>query len=268
MNLRTAGHRARLVALAAVATLLPQLSSATIVEFRTNMGDIQVNLYDNATPETVANFLNYVNNGHYTNTIFHRSVTDFVIQGGGFVYNNVLPLDEVVDPDLGPPFPSPINEPEFANLRGTIAMAKIGGDPNSATSQWFFSLADNTAILDAQNGGFTVFGEVVDPTMDIVDAIASLPIFNFGGATAETPLQNFTQQDFDAGTLPDGTQLIVISEIVVIDSTVDSAAGLNPPANTGGTVTPPPATNGGGGGGSFGFIGLFALLLARRFRHA
>jgi peptidyl-prolyl cis-trans isomerase A (cyclophilin A) len=263
MNLRTAGQRARLVALAAIAALLPQLSNATIVEFRTNMGDIQVNLYDNATPETVANFLNYVNNGLYTNSIFHRSVTDFVIQGGGFVYNNVLPLDEV------PPFDPVVNEPEFANVRGTIAMAKVGGDPNSATSQWFFSLADNTAILDAQNGGFTVFGEVVDPTMDVVDAIASLPIFNFGGATAETPLQNFTQQDFDAGTLPDGTQLIVISEIVVIDSTVDSAAGLNPPANTGGPAAPPPATSGGGGGGgSFGFIGLFALLLVRRFRHA
>lgn len=267
MNLRTAGHRARLVALAAVATLLPQLSSATIVEFRTNMGDIQVNLYDNATPQTVANFLNYVNNGLYTNSIFHRSVNDFVIQGGGFVYNfSGMPplLDEV------PTFDPVVNEPEFANLRGTIAMAKLGSDPNSATSQWFFSLADNTEILDGQNGGFTVFGEVVEPDMDVVDAIASLPLFNFSGPLTELPLQNFTLQDFNDNLLPDETQLIVINEIVVIDSTVDSAAGLNPPANTGGQVVtpPPPPTRRGGGGGGFGFISLFALLLVRRFRHA
>tara|TARA_B100000749_G_scaffold254619_1_gene222201 strand:- start:1229 stop:1621 length:393 start_codon:yes stop_codon:yes gene_type:complete len=105
-------------------------AAATVVEIRTNMGNISVNLFDEATPETVENFLEYVNSGAYANNVVHRSEPDFVVQAGGFTYNNTLPLDNVATGV------AVVNEPELSNVRGTIAMAKQAGDPNSATSQW------------------------------------------------------------------------------------------------------------------------------------
>lgn len=253
-------ERTRQIAIACAMATLPQVSNATIVEFQTVLGNFEVNLYDNTTPETVANFLNYVDNGRYTNSVIHRSVSGFISQGGGFTYDVALPLDEV------PTFAAVVNEPELANVRGTIAMAKLGNDPNSATSQWFFNLADNSANLDAQNGGFTAFGEVVGNGMDVVDAIAALPIYNFGGAAEELPLRNFSQADFDNNVPVDDTHLVIVSAVVVSDSTVDSAAGLNPPLST---FDPTPPTLGGGdggGGGSLGYVGLFGLLFAWRRR--
>ena len=235
-------------------------ANATVVEFQTDLGNFEVNLYDNATPETVANFLNYVNNGRFTSSVIHRSVPGFVVQGGGFTFDMALPLNDI------PTFAPVMNEPEFANVRGTIAMAKLGGDPNSATSQWFFNLGDNTANLDGQNGGFTVFGEVVGNGMDVVDAIAALPRFGFAAPFGELPLRNYTQDDFDNGVAVDDTHLVMIDAVIVTDSTVDSAAGLNPPLNTGGPAPPPPPATSGGGGGSLGFFMLFTLSLVYRRR--
>lgn len=128
-------------------------------------------------PVTVNNFLNYVNDGDYINSIIHRSVPGFVIQGGGFTFKDLMP-------DLIPTDPPIVNEfnSQRSNTRGTIAMAKVGNDPNSATSQWFFNLADNSANLDNQNGGFTVFGEVLSQgDLAPIDAIASLPVEDVSG---------------------------------------------------------------------------------------
>ena len=244
-----------LAALLTIMALAPRNSDATVVEFQTVMGTFEVNLYDNATPQTVANFLSYVNNMAYTDSVFHRSVPAFIVQGGGFTYNGTFP-------PVGITANAPvINEPEFSNVTGTIAMAKLGGNANSATNQWFFNLANNSANLDVQNGGFTVFGEVVPPGMDVVNAISALPTFDFGGAFTNLPLQNY-----NVSTPPNASHLIIISAIVISDPTVDSAAGLNPPPNT--LINPPPvpAPSGGGGGGSLGIFSLFGLLLIRRFR--
>ena len=137
-------------------------------------------------PATVANFTNYVEDNDYVNSIIHRSVPGFVVQGGGFIVDggvNPVPTDDPV-----------VNEfsEDRSNTRGTIAMAKLGNDPNSATSQWFFNLGDNSANLDNQNGGFTVFGEVIgDEGMAAVDEIAQLPVFNatnIDGAFSDLPL--------------------------------------------------------------------------------
>lgn len=254
----------RLAGTLAIASLgAAPLSGATIVEFQTVLGNFEVNLFDQTTPATVTNFLNYVNNGAYTDSIFHRVEPGFVLQGGGFTYDGSLPFNDV------PANPAVVNEPELSNVRGTIAMAKLSGDPNSATSQWFINLDDNVANLDAQNGGFTVFGVVTGNGMDVVDALAALPRFDFGGAFATLPLQNYTNSAVD----PDATNLALVNAIVVIDTTVDTGSNLLPPVNT--IINPPapaPAptptlSGGGGGGGAAGVASLLALgLLALRRR--
>lgn len=251
-----------LAAVLSAVAILPGIAHATIVEFQTSLGNFQVNLYDEDTPQTVANFLNYRNNGAYEPTIVHRSVPNFVIQGGGFDTN-------LMRPTLNAPV---INEPVFSNVRGTIAMAKIGGDPDSATSQWFINLSNNSANLDSQNGGFTVFGEVIGDGMDVVDAIQAIPPWDWStiGPFDSIPLLNYTAQDFVNGVQPSAANVVTISAIVVIDAAVDTAAGLSPALNTTAgnppPTVPPPTTGGGGGGGSIGLLSLLAMLIIYRRR--
>lgn len=174
----------------------------TEVRLTTPLGNIDLDLYDTATPITVANFLKYVDNGRYVITdpttkmpapiFFHRSVPGFVIQSGGFL-DTVNPSNPALaQPTQVMEYPAIMNEPGISNTRGTVAMAKLGNDPNSATSQFFINLADNSANLDNQNGGFTVFARVVGNGMSVADAIAALPTSNFGGAFTDLPLRNYT----------------------------------------------------------------------------
>ncbi len=141
--------------------------TANLVRLNTSMGDILFELVDDA-PVTTANFLQYVEDGFYDGTIFHRVVVDFVVQGGGFLPGMVAP-EGLRDPI--------VNEfsQDRSNLRGTVAMAKLGSDPDSATSQFFVNLGDNSENLDNQNGGFTVFATVIEG-MDVADAIAAVPL--------------------------------------------------------------------------------------------
>ena len=157
----------------------------------------------------------------------------------------MLPLASI------PANPPVSNEPEFSNVRGTIAMAKLGGDPNSGTNEWFFNFANNSANLDVQNGGFTVFGEVTGMGMSVVDAIGALPLFDFGGALGSLPLRNYSAQDAANAVPVTNQHLVLITAIVVIDGAVDTAAGLSPVPNTlisAPSTSPPPASSGGGGG--------------------
>jgi cyclophilin family peptidyl-prolyl cis-trans isomerase len=138
-------------------------SETNTVKLETSMGNIVIELNEQAAPLTVKNFLGYVEEGFYDGTIFHRVIPDFMIQGGGFTA-------EMERKQARAPIK---NEFKLSNVRGTIAMAKSGGDPDSATCQFFISLTDNSRNLDNQNGGFTVFGKVIEG-MDVVDAIASV----------------------------------------------------------------------------------------------
>lgn len=140
----------------------------TVVRFQiqrgTNaLGVMDVELFDHDKPETVRNFLLYVRSGAYSNSFLHRCVPGFVVQGGGFSVTNAMGASRFSDAlavtNLGRLTNEFLVGPPLSNTFGTIAMAKVGGDPDSATSQWFFNLANNTN-LDAQNGGFTVFGRV------------------------------------------------------------------------------------------------------------
>jgi len=166
---------------------IPALRAATLVDFSTTFGGFEVQLYDDLTPITVANFLSYVDAGYYDNSIIHRSIPGFILQGGGYILSG----SQLYTIPAGSPIQ---NEPGISNVRGTIAMAKLGGDPNSATCQWFFNLADNSSNLDYQNGGFTVFGSVLGNGMDVVDAMAAVPTYNassqLGSAFSNLPLLN------------------------------------------------------------------------------
>ena len=136
-------------------------TNSNIVEFSTNApltdNNFFVELYDN-TPITVDNFLRYVADGSYDNSIIHRSVSNFVVQGGGFSAP-LIPADQPgSDPVSIPPMGTIQNEPGNPNSRGTISMAKLGGQPDSASSQFFFNVKNNS-FLDSDNGGYTAFGE-------------------------------------------------------------------------------------------------------------
>jgi uncharacterized protein (TIGR03437 family) len=158
---------------------------AQTVRFHTNLGDIDVALTPAVAPITVANFLSYVNKGTYNATIFHRSVSGFVIQGGGFQLQGNSPVASAQDAPIK-------NEFNVSNTRGTIAMAKLGNDPNSATNQWFFNLGDNGANLDGQNGGFTVFGKIVNNAgLNVMDKIAAQPVYNLTSPFDSIPLTGY-----------------------------------------------------------------------------
>lgn len=170
----------------AVACSVPSVSAfaqgaGTIARFDTSAGPVDIQLYDSAAPRTVANFLSYVQSGTYDGSFFHRLVRGFVLQGGG------LKWSDAATPKLSavPVGATVVNEFSAArsNLRGTVAMAKVDGNPDSATNQWFVNLADNSANLDTQNGGFTVFGKVLTPGMAVVDALAQLTPINAAGCT-------------------------------------------------------------------------------------
>ena len=162
-------------------------SDLTTVRFHTTLGDIDVQLYTDYTPQTAANFLGYVDRGDYAGSIVHRSAPGFVIQGGGYYITNNNQYSSV-------PTQSPVvNEFHYSNVRGTVAMAKLGSDANSATSQWFFNLTDNSANLDNQNGGFTVFGYVRDnASLAVVDAIAALKVIDAGSPFDQLPVINYS----------------------------------------------------------------------------
>lgn len=191
----------------------------------TTLGTLDIELYDDQAPKTVMNFLRYAGRGDYTtNGFIHRSVPGFVVQGGGYTYfdYNGAPFYTHIPED--PPVPNEFS-PSRSNVRGTIAMAKLGGNPDSATSEWFFNLADNSANLDNQNGGFTVFGHVLDPGMNVVDAIASVPIYNANGtypAFTSIPLINY---DPAAGIGMQPSNLVYVTDIPNVTATKTYSTG-------------------------------------------
>ena len=238
-------------------------AQSTVVEIRTSEGTIEVNLFDQTTPKTVENFLSYVNSGSYASSVMHRSVRNFVIQGGGFTYTGPIEVSSFTMDSI--PKDTPIvNEPKLSNVRGTIAMAKTS-NPDSATSQWFINLSDNSSSLDvaSNSGGFTVFGQVVGDGMQVVDTIAAATTLNAGGVFAEIPVQNYTQADVDNSVAITDDNLFVVNDIVVINTDVDSAANLQPKVNTLVNQQNPSSDSGSGGSLGWMLLGAFLLLIGR-----
>lgn len=136
-----------------------------VIEFVTSKGTVEAELNRNRAPATVNNFLRYVLQGHYDNTLFHRVIPDFVVQGGGYTPEfEERPLHEPVLNESGN---------GLQNNAGTLAMARFN-DPHSATSQFYFNLKNNDSLNpSSRNWGYTVFGDVI-AGFDVLEVIAAV----------------------------------------------------------------------------------------------
>jgi len=179
-----------------ISALLAQGALAgTVVQFQISTGNkpvgtFDLELYDQDKPVTVSNFLDYVQSGAYANSFFHRSVPGFVVQGGGYVCTTPTNTAAITTTNIAsiPSFGTIIGEANintfYSNTNGTIAMALSTG-PDSATSEFFFNLADNSSLLDGtlDGGPFTVFGRVINGSK-VLNSIAAYPIVNASAAGA------------------------------------------------------------------------------------
>ena len=166
--------------------------------------------------------MRYVNDELYDGLVINRSIPGFILQTGGFTNVPPDPVNDPLSPShffAVPAFDPIINEPALSvglsNIRGTIAMAKLPGDPDSATSEWFINLADNSANLDFQNEGFSVFGSVVDDGMNVADEIASFPVTDLSfifssGAFSAIP---FADYDFSGTEAAFQKNLIMVLDV-------------------------------------------------------
>jgi len=164
------------------------LAVGTVYHFTTNVGAYDVELLDTAAPITVANFQTYADSAAYDNLIVHRSDDDFVIQGGGFTVSGGDVKSVITNAAIQNEFNA-----ANSNVRGTLSMAQLGGQPNSGTSQWFVSTGNNSNLDAAQH---TVFGRVIGTGMTVVDSINNLTSRNLNSiygtsALNEVPLLNF-----------------------------------------------------------------------------
>ncbi len=161
------------------------LAENTLVKMQTSEGDIYLELYNDKAPKTVENFLSYAKEDFYNGTIFHRVISTFMIQGGGFTED----LERKPTKD---PIPNEANN-GLKNLRGTIAMARLP-DPHSATAQFFINVQDNAALnftgeQNTNTWGYAVFGKVVKG-MDVVDEIRFKPTAGKMPFRKDVPIEN------------------------------------------------------------------------------
>jgi len=157
------------------------------IDMRTNLGTIRLELYPAAAPKTVENFLQYVKDGHYNGTIFHRVIDGFMIQGGGFD-------KDFHQKKTRAPIPNEAQSGVKAGLQndvGTVAMARTA-DPNSATAQFFINVNDNGFLNwgnpRSDGNGYAVFAKVVSG-LDVVNKIAKLPTGAGGPMPRDVPKQ-------------------------------------------------------------------------------
>ena len=173
-------HLQVLVGALALWTMMAAPAAATVVRFQTTAGNIDVRMFDAATPVHVENALAYINSNRWDGTFVHRSArtqgdAPFVIQGGGYVIDSSL-FDEPLESGWHriPNFGTVINEPGISNLRGTMALAKTSAGPSTGTSEWFINLTNNSFLDLPQNNSFTAFGRIVGNGLAVADAIAAL----------------------------------------------------------------------------------------------
>ena len=211
------------------------------VRVTTNMGSFVVELYPDRAPLTVADFLRYVREGFYTNTLFHRVVANFVIQGGGHDSNPPY--------DLKPTYPPVDNESGngLQNKRGAVGLARAAG-PHTGNAQFYVNLVDNPELDPLPTRwGYTVFGQIVEG-MDVVDRIGVVPTGAFGPFKADSPVKPVVIQSVTlitppglttppASTPPSGTPPAGATP----SGTTPPAKPASPSAQPGGAGSTPPS---------------------------
>ena len=187
--------------------------TGTLVEMTTNLGDIDVELFDTVAPKTASNFLDYVDAGSYKDAIFHRSTTVAtdglaIIQAGettlvGDSYSVITTFGNVD------------NEYSLPNTPGTIAMAKEANSPDSASDQFYFNISDNSKTLGKSNdGGFTVFGHAIEGTFQTVEAIGALKTYNL--ETVKYDWSSIPLYSYDPSKSAAPDNLVVASSIAAL----------------------------------------------------
>lgn len=184
------------------------LAANPLVKMKTNLGEVMFELYPDKAPKTVANFLQYVSNGHYKGTLFHRTINKFIIQGGGFTPGFQH------KPELAP-IPNEANN-GLRNERGTLAMARAY-DPDSATAQFFINLDDNKFLNFRRPHpdyyGYCVFGKVISG-MDVAKKIGAQPTAAGGPFSSDVPVQPVIIEDMalTTGSVPDDANVAETAE--------------------------------------------------------
>ncbi|MBP8257711.1 MAG: peptidylprolyl isomerase, partial [Opitutaceae bacterium] len=210
---------------------LSEVPTQQLVRFATSSGVVVVEMLADTAPLNVANFLGYVDRGTYTNTVIHRAAvldrtttTAAIVQGGGYK----LPAPVLLPVESQTPVAL---EAVLPNTRGTLAAARLGSDVNSATTEWYFNVADNTRALgtivkdDAGNEvsvtpAYTVFGKVV-AGMETVDALANQSRMNIGSF-----FQDFPYRDYQFDKPMSAANTIVVSSVARIDVYPGTGPGL------------------------------------------
>ena len=209
-------------------SLVAQAAGPERVRVQTSLGSFVIELQRDRAPLTVENFLGYVKSGHYTNTLFHRTIANFVIQGGG------VGLDYKAVPTLKP-IPNEAGN-GLKNLRGTVGLARASG-PHSGDAQFYVNVADN-GDLDPlpTRWGYAVFGRVVEG-MEVVDRISVSPTGSMGPFKQDAPIQAVVIQKIEL--LPDSFTSAPAAAPAPTPSPAPGPAA--PPATDSPTPTPPPA---------------------------
>ncbi len=191
----------------------------TVVRMLTNYGAVDIELYDTTNPITVANFLSYIKSGDWEETFFHRLTKVAtsgigVLQGGGFRFQDGVGKTNVTQKS------AIVNEFVRSNTERTISMAKLGGNPNSATSQWFINTTNNLNLDPPNNGGFTVFGKIIQG-WNVIQTIAALTPTNINAALGENPIfgafnETPVAANYNPTTGPTESTLVYLNDIEII----------------------------------------------------
>lgn len=218
-------------------------SNATVVRLETNVGIIDIELFENDAPNTSQNFLNYVNDGDYDETVFHRSAPGYVIQGGGYRYMGNSNFSDVPDHGTIP------MENDLSNTEFTVAMARLD-NPNSATNEFFFNLKDNSSILDPgaeTEAGYAVFGQVIrgQEVLKIIESFLRINFnsSNIAAATREFPVYGpILNNSISTNNTVKIIRAFVLSEEFVINEGI-SGAWINPGTTGGWYIEVLPSVN-------------------------